>query len=83
MSKQEVYNQLQRKSLKGLKSSHSAFHSALKTLDWAKSADKENLSYYLDKVRTYQKSFDEAKAKFQKELELSNFQTQELINRFK
>jgi hypothetical protein len=73
----------QRKALAGLRSSLKAFHSSLNKLDWAKSKKEANMSYYEGLVRTAQNFFDEAKINFQKELGLNNFETQEIINRFK
>ena len=73
----------QRKALKELKERLTGFRQALNTLDWAKSVNEKNMSYYEGSVRTSQNFFDKAKAKFQKELGLNNFETQEIINRFK
>ena len=73
----------QRKALAGLRSSLKAFYRSLNTLEWAKSVKETNISYYEDNVRVYQISFDKSKANFQKELNLNNFETQEIINRFK
>ena len=73
----------QRKALANLRSSLKAFHSALDTLDWAKSVGEKNISYYEDNVRVYSKHHVVARANFQKELGLNGFETQEIINRFK
>ena len=73
----------QRKALRELKESHSAFRTKLSTLEFSERNAPENVDYFRGLVRHYQNKFDTAKANFQKELGLNGFETQEIINRFK
>ncbi len=72
----------ERKKLKELKLSISAFRRALSNLEWAQSAD-DSSTHYIDMTRSANNHMDKIRKETREVLNVSSFDLQELINQFK